>query len=137
MYAHGLRRATREPSQNLLRSRERTDKEKGHKLLHQIFDGYAATADFPGMVFADDLMEMYPDAKVILNKRDSAERWHRSIAGTLKFFSQAPYLLMTCPYRAITGTGRSTGSQGLNQAALWVRRWARRRLCAGAVRQTQ
>jgi len=70
-----------------------TDKTKRQKILHKIFDGYQATADFPGMAFVDDLMEMYPDAKVILNQRDSAQKWHKSITGTLKFFSSKRYLL--------------------------------------------
>jgi hypothetical protein len=71
-----------------------TDKAKRQKILHEVFDGYLATTDFPGMALADDLMEMYPDAKVILNKRDGAASWHKSITGTLKFFSEKPYLLM-------------------------------------------
>jgi hypothetical protein len=70
------------------------DKAARHKLLHAIFDGYKATTDFPGMAFADDLMEMYPGAKVLLNQRDSALKWQKSISGTLKFFSQTPYLLI-------------------------------------------
>jgi hypothetical protein len=37
-----------------------TDKAKRQKILHELFDGYLATTDFPGMVFAGDLMEMYP-----------------------------------------------------------------------------
>jgi hypothetical protein len=71
-----------------------TDKAKRQKILHKIFDGYQATADFPGMAFVDDLMEMYPDAKVILNQRESAQKWHKSITGTLKFFSEKRYLLI-------------------------------------------
>jgi hypothetical protein len=51
-----------------------TDKEKCQKPLHQLCDGYATTADFPGMTFVDDLMEMYPSTKVVLNKCDSAKR---------------------------------------------------------------
>lgn len=72
------------------------DKTKRHKMLHQIFDGYVATADFPGMAFVDDLMEMYPDAKVILNQRNSGQRWLSSINRTIKFFSETPYMVMTC-----------------------------------------
>ena len=71
-----------------------TDKAKRQKILHTIFDGYQSTSDFPGIAFADDLMEMYPDAKVILNKRDSAQKWLKSITGTIKFFSEKRYMLM-------------------------------------------
>jgi hypothetical protein len=87
------------PHTNLLKrcfeAENETDKAKRQKILHELFDGYAATADFPGMCFADDLMEMYPDAKVILNTRNSAQTWLSSISGTIQFFSQTPYLV-TC-----------------------------------------
>lgn len=71
------------------------DKFESHKarrqaLLHQIFDGWEATADFPGSMFPEDLMEMYPDAKVILNTRDPVS-WSRSIKGTLGIFSTKRY----------------------------------------------
>jgi hypothetical protein len=69
-----------------------TDKAKRQKILHEIFDGYQATSDFPGMAFVDDLMEMYPDAKVILNQRNNAESWLQSISRTIKFYSENPYL---------------------------------------------
>jgi hypothetical protein len=36
------------------------DRECRQKIPHKIFDGYAATADFPGVAFIDDLMDMYP-----------------------------------------------------------------------------
>ncbi|KKK19295.1 hypothetical protein AOCH_000608 [Aspergillus ochraceoroseus] len=45
-----------------------------HKLLHGIFDGFQATTDFPGCMFADDLMDMYPEAKIVLNKRPGGAR---------------------------------------------------------------
>jgi hypothetical protein len=72
-----------------------TDKAKRQKILHTIFDGYKSTSDFPGMAFADDLIEMYPDAKVILNQRESAQKWLKSISGTIKFFSETRYLWST------------------------------------------
>lgn len=42
----------------------------------------AATTDAPSIVFACELIRAYPDAKVIVNKRDM-EAWHRSMAETL------------------------------------------------------
>ena len=43
-------------------------KEERQALMRSIFaeGGYKATVDFPGSMFAEDLVEMYPDAKVLL-----------------------------------------------------------------------
>ncbi|MGI4851838.1 MAG: sulfotransferase family protein [Janthinobacterium lividum] len=68
------------------------DRERRHKILHEIFDGYAATADFPGMVFVTDLMDMYPDASIVLNTRASAAAWSKSIKEALSFFGSKRYL---------------------------------------------
>jgi len=68
------------------------DRERRQKILHQIFDGYAATTDFPGIAFFDDLMDMYPDAQIVLNGRKSGEEWADSIRNSLAFFGQKPYL---------------------------------------------
>jgi hypothetical protein len=72
-----------------------TDKSKRQAILHELFDGYAATSDFPGMFFVDDLVEMYPGVKIVLNKRSSAEAWHKSIKDTLAFFSSRTYFYLT------------------------------------------
>ena len=55
------------------------------KLLKNFFDNsiYNSTVDFPGNVFFQDLMEIYPDAKVILTVRDSAEIWAKSAQETI------------------------------------------------------
>lgn len=61
--------------------------EKRRKILSQLFAGFAATADFPAIVFADDLMDMYPDAPIILNTRSGgAVAWHKSFLEGLRFF---------------------------------------------------
>jgi hypothetical protein len=96
-----------------------TDKEKRQKLLHKVFDGYCATADFPGMAFIDDLTEMYPDAKLILNMRDSPEKWASSITETLRFFSSKTYLFLT--YLMPTDYWHWKIHQGAKQ--LWQRRF--------------
>ena len=43
------------------------DKATRQALIHDIFTtgAYRATVDFPPSLFVDDLIEMYPDAKVI------------------------------------------------------------------------
>lgn len=53
----------------LLEALGELDDSRRHKLLHILFDGYQASTDYPGSLFADDLMDMYPEAKIILNKR--------------------------------------------------------------------
>ncbi len=48
----------------------------------EVFDGYAATVDWPSSYFYAELAERYPDAKVILSLRDP-ERWYDSISQTI------------------------------------------------------
>lgn len=38
-----------------------------------------AVTDAPACLFAAELMQAYPEAKVIINHRDSVEAWHRSV----------------------------------------------------------
>lgn len=47
-----------------------------------IFGGYRATVDWPGAFFYKELMEAYPDAKVLLSVR-SGESWERSMGDTI------------------------------------------------------
>ena len=68
-----------------------TNKENRQAILHKLFDGYRASCDFPGNYFVEDLVEMYPNAKIILNKRKSPEAWHRSMHATLVFFTTKTY----------------------------------------------
>ncbi|KAF2150811.1 hypothetical protein K461DRAFT_182708 [Myriangium duriaei CBS 260.36] len=65
-------------------------KARRQEILHELFDGWAASSDFPGMLFPEDLMEMYPDAKIILNQR-KPEAWARSVSRTLAFFGTTLY----------------------------------------------
>jgi hypothetical protein len=43
------------------------DTQKRRAILYKLFAGCAATADFPGHLFLEDLIEMYPDARIVLN----------------------------------------------------------------------
>lgn len=64
----------------LLDALRENDTARRHKLLHKLFDGFLATTDFPGAMLMDDLMDMYPDAKIVLNKRPGGGRqWEQSI----------------------------------------------------------
>jgi hypothetical protein len=47
-----------------------------------LFDGYAATVDWPGCAFYEELMRRYPNAKVILTVRDPG-RWYDSARQTI------------------------------------------------------
>ena len=48
----------------------------------EIFYGYKATTDWPSGAFYAELMERYPDAKVILTVRDP-DRWYESTRSTI------------------------------------------------------
>lgn len=49
---------------------------------NNLFEGYQATVDWPGCTFYQELMDAYPDAKVLLSVRDP-ERWYESTFGTI------------------------------------------------------
>lgn len=79
----------------LARPDHATVKAERQAILHKIFDGWGATSDFPGMVFYEDLMDMYPDAKIILNKRKNSQVWAQSIRRTLAYFNTTRYSVIT------------------------------------------
>ena len=92
--------------QNILLSK--TDATKWHDSIFQknekfdwedIFKGYGACLDFPSCNYYKELMEEYPDAKVILTVRDS-ESWIKSWnvlnnkilkSFTFRFLAKIPY----------------------------------------------
>lgn len=47
-----------------------------------LFNGYQAAVDWPAAAYYTDLMDLYPQAKVILTVRDP-DSWHRSIMTTI------------------------------------------------------
>jgi hypothetical protein len=49
---------------------------------NKLFGGYRATTDWPACSFYEELMQRYPDAKVILTLRDP-NRWYESTYNTL------------------------------------------------------
>ena len=76
------------------------DTQKRRKLLHKIFDGYHATTDFPGIWFMDDLMDMYPDAPIVLNQRSGGGvAWQQSMDNNLMFFGSWSYYLLCFPIK--------------------------------------
>jgi Sulfotransferase domain len=46
-------------------------------------------------MFVDDLMDMFPEARIILNQRASGEVWAESISNSLQYFHSKTYLV-TC-----------------------------------------
>lgn len=54
----------------------------------QIFGGYRAAVDWPACTFYGELMEKYPDAKVILTVRDP-QRWYESAYDTIYTITRA------------------------------------------------
>lgn len=54
----------------------------------QVFTGYAATVDWPACAFYEQLLQVYPEAKVLLTVRDP-ERWYDSVRETIYVTSTA------------------------------------------------
>ncbi|MCE6077768.1 sulfotransferase family protein [Agrobacterium vitis] len=48
----------------------------------RIFEGYRATVDYPSCLFWRELMEHYPQAKIILTRRDP-DGWFESVSETI------------------------------------------------------
>lgn len=66
------------------------------QILRELFTGYACTADFPGHLFIEDLIEMYPEAKVILNvRKDGARGWAKSMQAAIVPFASLAYKVAT------------------------------------------
>jgi Sulfotransferase domain len=55
---------------------------EGRADWEELFRGYRASVDWPGAAFYEELMERYPNAKVILTVRDP-EMWCESVRGTI------------------------------------------------------
>lgn len=53
----------------------------------KVMDGFNATVDFPACLFYRELMEAFPDAKVVHNVRDP-ERWYQSAYETVFQFDR-------------------------------------------------
>ncbi|KAJ5306725.1 hypothetical protein N7508_005740 [Penicillium antarcticum] len=78
--------------QLLISATHEKDKAKRQKLLHGLTAGYEAVCDMPAIFFLPDLMDMYPDAKVILTTRPDAQTWAESCYTSLGFFFSRTFL---------------------------------------------
>ena len=61
-----------------------------------LFEGYQATVDWPGCTFYKELMAHYPDAKVLLNVRNS-EAWYKSTHDTIYGMSRMGFPASLAP----------------------------------------
>jgi hypothetical protein len=59
--------------------------------FEEVFERYTATVDFPGCTYYRELMDVYPDAKVLLSVRDS-ESWWKSFDALMKTNESMRYL---------------------------------------------
>ena len=64
----------------------------------EIFEQYTATVDFPACSFYRELMEAYPDARVLLSVRDS-EAWWKSFEALMKTAGTTRYFFVVPPMR--------------------------------------
>ena len=58
-----------------------------------MLNGYEAAVDFPGSLYYKELMQKYPDAKVVLTIRP-AEKWYKSVSDTIYNLPRGPKRLM-------------------------------------------
>ncbi|KAJ5167996.1 uncharacterized protein N7482_003590 [Penicillium canariense] len=72
--------------QLLLDAEHEKDPRRRQKLIHQLVDGYAAVCDMPAIFFLSDLMDLFPDAKVVLSVRPRPDTWAKSCFDSLSFF---------------------------------------------------
>ena len=69
---------------------------RSHRLQRHIA-GYLATVDSPGCDVYQDLMALYPEAKVILSVRDSDGAWWKSFSGSYGIMLTSRYGWLTYP----------------------------------------
>lgn len=55
---------------------------EGEKPLQEVLEGFESTVDWPGAYFYKQLLDLYPDAKLLLSVRDG-EAWERSMRDTI------------------------------------------------------
>ena len=107
---------------------------------NELFGGYRSTTDWPACSFYEDLMQSYPDAKVILTLRDP-NRWYESTYNTvylirriasspvfrclrwlgLRQFNAKTFLLLVLRAGALVGLFRPGMGRGaaLNDRLIW------------------
>ncbi len=82
----------------------------------QLLGNYSAVADLPAIAFAEDLVECYPDAKVVLVRRD-IERWYKSFNESIIMNIWSPVLMLIAWFDS-----RFVGRLG-GTAMRWIEGW--------------
>jgi len=78
--------------------------EGDEEVLKEIFAGFTACVDFPGCYYYKQFMKWDPNAKVLLNVRDSPEVWEKSARDTICHPTDCPlqndltWMLSWIPY---------------------------------------
>jgi hypothetical protein len=83
----------------------------------ELFKGYAATVDWPGCYFWEELAEAYPKAKVILTVRDR-EEWYESVSGTIHGPRKSAYAYLTFSLAGAVST-RARRAARLVENVIW------------------
>ncbi|RYP49703.1 hypothetical protein DL768_004639 [Monosporascus sp. mg162] len=79
-------------------AKRRGDREETLKCVRRATAGFVGTTDLPTIDFIPELIELYPEAKVVLVGRDP-ERWARSVEGLFKYAMTwwLPYAMWPVP----------------------------------------
>jgi hypothetical protein len=77
----------------LYKYRREGNKVRLMKTLQEVIGGFVACADCPMIHFLPELMELYPDAKVVLVTRNP-ERWWQSFAAFGDETGKSPWTLL-------------------------------------------
>ncbi|WP_158584224.1 sulfotransferase family protein [Salinibius halmophilus] len=95
---------------------------------HEFLDGYHAIVDFPGCLYYKELMEAYPDAKVVLTTRD-AEKWFESASKTILNFDPHPVYIAIMRFMCkFSKTARGMSDVGMyNSAELYEKLFQNRK----------
>lgn len=78
----------------LIEAAREEEPSRREQLIRQLINGYSATCDMPLVFFLEDLMDMYPDAKVVLGLRPYSEGWAKSCYDSLGFFFTRKFFLI-------------------------------------------
>jgi hypothetical protein len=89
----------------------------------RILGGYEATVDWPACTFYAELMERYPDAKVLLSVRDP-ERWYESTRSTIyelgRISTGSPFSRLSFAFFFLLAFGTfNTGQGPMTEEIVW------------------
>ncbi|KAF5024448.1 hypothetical protein F66182_3534 [Fusarium sp. NRRL 66182] len=65
--------------------REKDDQVR-QKMVKQLIHGHRSICDLPVVYFTPEMMDAYPDAKIVLNQRPDGELWAKSAQDSFWFF---------------------------------------------------